>query len=84
MTWPFFFVYKTFLNEHCLVMNITLEYSIVNVRTLARKPGFVYATIVDKRGQLCVNATLDYCVEWLEMALERAKTEATKTLAEKA
>ncbi len=48
----------------------TFPYQIINVRTNPRKPGFIYATIVDDKNTLCVNATLDYCVKWLKNAHE--------------
>lgn len=50
-----------------------LEYKIVNVRTISRKPGIIYASIVDAQGQLCVNATLDYCVGWIKCELAKAE-----------
>lgn len=56
-----------------------LEYKIVNVRTISRKPGIIYASIVDAQGQLCVNATLDYCVGWIKSELAKAEQQ-TKAL----
>lgn len=41
-------------------------YQIIDIRTNPRKPGFIYATLIDDKGNLCVNATLDYCVKWIE------------------
>jgi hypothetical protein len=59
-----------------------LGYKIIDVRTTDRKPGFIYATIVDAQGAICVNATFDYCVDWIkrEMAKEKSKAETSKSL----
>lgn len=51
---------------------MTLQYQIVNVRTVSRKPGLIYASVVDSQGQLCVNATLDYCVDWIKNEVAKA------------
>ena len=45
------------------------RYQITNIRTNTRKPGFVYASVVDEKGHLMVNATLEYCVDWIERVL---------------
>lgn len=50
---------------------MTLSYKLINVRTLARRPGIVFATIVNDQEQICVNATLDYCIQWLEVEATR-------------
>jgi hypothetical protein len=47
-------------------MKSTFPYRIKDIHTNSRKPGVIYATVVDDKGVLCVNATLDYCVKWIE------------------
>lgn len=49
-----------------------LEYKLVEIRSFQRHPGYIYASIVDEHGGLVVNATLDYCVRWLERAAQEA------------
>lgn len=46
-------------------MKKTFPYQIVNIHTNSRKPGVIYAAIVDDRNELCVSATLDYCMKWI-------------------
>jgi hypothetical protein len=46
-------------------MNMTFPYQITNIRTNSRKPGLIYASIVNENNELCVNATLDYCIQWI-------------------
>ena len=48
-------------------------YQITNIHTNTRKPGVIYATIVDDKNQLCANATLDYCVKWIKDAHEKSE-----------
>ena len=48
-----------------------LEYQIVNVCTVARKPGVIYASVTDSQGHVCVTATLDYCVGWIKQNAEK-------------
>lgn len=55
-------------------MKKKFPYQIVNIHTNSRKPGFIYATIVDDRNKLCVNATLDYCINWIRDKHERLQT----------
>lgn len=47
-----------------------LEYKIVDIRTDSRRPGIIYANIIDENGGLCVSATLDYCVTWIRREVE--------------
>ena len=49
--------------------SVPSPYHIVGIRTHAHKPGYVYASVVDADGNLCVNATLDYCAKWIENEL---------------
>lgn len=48
-------------------------YQITNIHTNSRHPGFLYATIVDDKNQLCVSATLDYCVNYIKEAFEHSQ-----------
>lgn len=57
-------------------MNKPFPYQITNIRTNTRKPGFIYATIVDDKNERCVSATLEYCVKWIERKVDELKQEA--------
>lgn len=41
-------------------------YQIINIRTNPRKPGIIYAEIVDNENRPYVSATLEYCIQWIE------------------